>query len=285
MMYKQAMQVPVLLMIVGVTFMLCGQVSTSCSCSGYVTSKGRGECNTSYKGKKYCYVNPGQCSDQIKGSSSNRFWSYQACEKSSSPLPQVRKTQLLRALAEPVAQRTTPVGRERVTVTQTTRTPVSQVSGQDYNFNEDGSINCQTMEDCPPGYDVDYGARVLYSCGGYINDKWIEDICVDQTGRGITCGNGKRAKDCGDCGTTEEECGGGDCLFVKSNCVRVRVTEASVAYPLTQNSAIGGTGIRTLTAPDRYVACGPHYCRRGDKCCLLVNIGWSNSYLGCPQYC
>eukprot|EP00092_Neocalanus_flemingeri_P039479 GFUD01042985.1.p2 GENE.GFUD01042985.1~~GFUD01042985.1.p2 ORF type:complete len:134 (+),score=27.06 GFUD01042985.1:72-473(+) len=93
----QAMKVPVLLVIVGVTIMLGGQVSTSCSCSGYVTSKGRGECRTFYRGKKYCYVNPGQCSDQIKGSSSNRFWSYQACEKSSSPLPQVRKTQLLRA--------------------------------------------------------------------------------------------------------------------------------------------------------------------------------------------
>eukprot|EP00092_Neocalanus_flemingeri_P056625 GFUD01067153.1.p1 GENE.GFUD01067153.1~~GFUD01067153.1.p1 ORF type:complete len:207 (+),score=37.97 GFUD01067153.1:77-697(+) len=135
MMYKQAMQVPVLLMIVGVIGMLCGQVSTSCSCSGYVTSKGRGECNTSYRGKKYCYVNPGQCSDQINlkvGASlapTDRFLSYQACEKSSSPLPQVHKTQLLRALAEPVAQRTTPVGRVRVTVTQTTRTPVSQVSG------------------------------------------------------------------------------------------------------------------------------------------------------------
>eukprot|EP00092_Neocalanus_flemingeri_P046787 GFUD01052787.1.p2 GENE.GFUD01052787.1~~GFUD01052787.1.p2 ORF type:complete len:159 (+),score=37.06 GFUD01052787.1:271-747(+) len=81
MIYKQAMEVPVLLMMVGVTFMLCGQVSTSCSCSGYVTSKGRGECRTSYRGKKFCYVNPGQCPDQIKGSSSNRFWSYQACEK------------------------------------------------------------------------------------------------------------------------------------------------------------------------------------------------------------
>eukprot|EP00092_Neocalanus_flemingeri_P065825 GFUD01080106.1.p1 GENE.GFUD01080106.1~~GFUD01080106.1.p1 ORF type:complete len:276 (-),score=39.30 GFUD01080106.1:11-838(-) len=275
MMHKQAMKVPVLLMIVGVTFMLCGQVSTSCSCSGYVTRKGRGECNTSYRGKKYCYVNPGQCSDQIKGSScrfwSLRFWSYQACEKSSSPLPQVRKTQLLRAAAEPAAQRTTPVGRVRVTVTQTTGTPVSQVSGHDYNFNEDGSINCQTIEDCPPGYDVDYGTRVFYSCGGYINGlsqdingyinglsqdingyingKWTQDICVEQTVPGI---------------------------------MEEGILDGS---PLTENSATGGTGIRTLTAPERYVACGPHYCRRGNKCCLLVNIGWSNSYLGCPQYC
>eukprot|EP00092_Neocalanus_flemingeri_P046790 GFUD01052791.1.p1 GENE.GFUD01052791.1~~GFUD01052791.1.p1 ORF type:complete len:268 (+),score=55.54 GFUD01052791.1:67-870(+) len=80
MIYTRAMKVPVLLVIVGVTVMLCGQVSTSCSCSGYVL-KGRGECRTFYRGKKFCYVNPGQCSDQIKGSSSNRFWSYQACEK------------------------------------------------------------------------------------------------------------------------------------------------------------------------------------------------------------
>eukprot|EP00092_Neocalanus_flemingeri_P056626 GFUD01067154.1.p1 GENE.GFUD01067154.1~~GFUD01067154.1.p1 ORF type:complete len:260 (+),score=39.11 GFUD01067154.1:77-856(+) len=259
MMYKQAMQVPVLLMIVGVIGMLCGQVSTSCSCSGYVTSKGRGECNTSYRGKKYCYVNPGQCSDQINlkvGASlapTDRFLSYQACEKRSSPLPQVHNTQLLRALAEPVAQRTTPVGRVRVTVTQTTRTPVSQVSGQDYNFNEDGSINCQTMEDCPPGYDVDYGARVFYSCGGPINDTWIENICVKQTESGI--------------------------IILPVQNIQ------SAALPLSRSSAIGGTGIHTLTVPERYVQCGPRYCRRGNKCCLLVNIGNSNRYLGCPQYC
>eukprot|EP00092_Neocalanus_flemingeri_P099454 GFUD01126861.1.p1 GENE.GFUD01126861.1~~GFUD01126861.1.p1 ORF type:complete len:278 (-),score=60.73 GFUD01126861.1:364-1197(-) len=251
MQYTRAMKVPVLLVIVGVTFMLCGQVSTSCSCSGYVTSKGRGECRTFYRGKKFCYVNPGQCSDQIKASSSNRFWSYQACEKmeqqvstscscsgyvtskgrgecrtfyrgkkfcyvnpgqcpdqikGSSPLlpnrfwsyqacekmeqqcytvrgnqcqfpfsykgrtfsscttfdsenraawcttkegryedcvshlPPVLETQLSRNLAGTVAQRTTPVGRERGTVTQTTRTPVRQVSGAETQTAETSTL-------------------------------------------------------------------------------------------------------------------------------------------------
>eukprot|EP00092_Neocalanus_flemingeri_P056624 GFUD01067152.1.p1 GENE.GFUD01067152.1~~GFUD01067152.1.p1 ORF type:complete len:226 (+),score=31.67 GFUD01067152.1:77-754(+) len=209
MMYKQAMQVPVLLMIVGVIGMLCGQVSTSCSCSGYVTSKGRGECNTSYQGKKYCYVNPGQCSDQIKGSSSNRFWSYQACEKSSSPLPQVRKTHLLRALAEPAAQRTTPVGRVRVR-----RGCGDSKCGQYYNVTKDGFINCQTREDCPPNFETSNYDSFAYWCREVYNETsetWIGDICKEKSVSGINCGNGKRAKDCGDCGTTEEECGGGDC--------------------------------------------------------------------------
>eukprot|EP00092_Neocalanus_flemingeri_P108179 GFUD01138904.1.p1 GENE.GFUD01138904.1~~GFUD01138904.1.p1 ORF type:complete len:199 (+),score=41.21 GFUD01138904.1:72-668(+) len=194
----QAMKVPVLLVIVGVTVMLCGQVSTSCSCSGYVTSKGAGECRTFYMGKKYCYVNPGQCSDQIKGSSSNRFWSYQACEK---------------------------MGQQ----------------GQYYNVNEDGYITCQTREDCPPDFDTELD-RVSYSCG----DTWIEDIC-SQT------------------------------LYNEA--------AESAAFPLTWSSAIGGTGSSSATNPDSYAECGPRYCKRGNKCCLLVYIGYSNRYLGCPQYC
>ena len=75
------MQVPILLMLTAMAIMLAGSVSTSCTCNGYVTSKGQGECRTKYKGKEFCYVNSGQCSDQKKGSSSNRFWSYQACKK------------------------------------------------------------------------------------------------------------------------------------------------------------------------------------------------------------
>merc|ERR1712061_259472 len=52
----------------------------SCSCNGIINSEGRGECRTSYKGKKFCYVNQGNCRDQKKGSSSDTYWSYEACD-------------------------------------------------------------------------------------------------------------------------------------------------------------------------------------------------------------
>eukprot|EP00092_Neocalanus_flemingeri_P039475 GFUD01042981.1.p1 GENE.GFUD01042981.1~~GFUD01042981.1.p1 ORF type:complete len:373 (+),score=63.63 GFUD01042981.1:80-1198(+) len=372
MMYKQAMQVPVLLMIVGVTFMLCGQVSTSCSCSGYVTSKGRGECNTSYKGKKYCYVNPGQCSDQIKGSSSNRFWSYQACEKmeqqcytvrgnqcqfpfsykgrtfsscttfdsenkaawctttegryedcvspcgvSSNSLASCPKNPVIKELSRNCCTEDNPCGEgegdcdtdnqgtcqaglrcgdsncgdfnpANYALADCCYKPMNQ--GQYYNVNEDGYITCQTREDCPPDFYTGL-SRVSYSCG----DSWIEDICSQTLLPDITCGSGQLAKSCSECGTTEETCGDlgqslpGYCVIVNEErngptCTDYRQAEAG-AFPLTWSSAIGGTGSSSAINPERYDECGPRYCRRGNKCCLLVYIGWSNRYLGCPQYC
>ena len=55
-------------------------LQVSCSCNGIVNSRGQGECQTSYKGRKFCYVEPGACLDQKKGTSSSRVWSYKACE-------------------------------------------------------------------------------------------------------------------------------------------------------------------------------------------------------------
>jgi len=57
--------------------------SLSCRCNRETSSSG-GQCKTEYKGRRWCYVDPGQgCQDERRGTSSNRFWSYQACENSS----------------------------------------------------------------------------------------------------------------------------------------------------------------------------------------------------------
>merc|ERR1712037_794308 len=63
-----------------VALTLCPAGSHACSCNGIVNSKGQGECQTSYRGKKFCYVNEGECSDEKMGSSPDTFWSYEACE-------------------------------------------------------------------------------------------------------------------------------------------------------------------------------------------------------------
>jgi len=54
--------------------------SHACFCNGIINSRGEGECQTSYRGKRFCYVDQGECEDEKKGSSSDRFWSYEACE-------------------------------------------------------------------------------------------------------------------------------------------------------------------------------------------------------------
>jgi len=50
-----------------------------CICNGLKNSRGEGECNSSYKGRAFCYVERGSCSDEVKSTSSARWWSYQAC--------------------------------------------------------------------------------------------------------------------------------------------------------------------------------------------------------------
>merc|ERR1712130_168149 len=52
----------------------------TCSCNGVINVKGQGECQTTYKGKQFCYVDRGNCKDQKKGRSSGRYWSYEACK-------------------------------------------------------------------------------------------------------------------------------------------------------------------------------------------------------------
>jgi len=51
-----------------------------CRCNGYTSDSG-GECSTEYQGRSWCYVEAYEgCQDERKGTSSNRLWSYQACE-------------------------------------------------------------------------------------------------------------------------------------------------------------------------------------------------------------
>merc|ERR1712032_1117341 len=50
-----------------------------CICNGLKNSRGEGECKSSYKGQAFCYVDRGSCSDELKSTSSNLWWSYQAC--------------------------------------------------------------------------------------------------------------------------------------------------------------------------------------------------------------
>jgi len=50
-----------------------------CICNGLRNSRGEGECKSSYKGRAFCYVARDSCSDEVKSTSSERWWSYQAC--------------------------------------------------------------------------------------------------------------------------------------------------------------------------------------------------------------
>jgi len=50
-----------------------------CICNGQRNSRGEGECKSSYKGRAFCYVDRDSCSDEVKSTSSDRWWSYQAC--------------------------------------------------------------------------------------------------------------------------------------------------------------------------------------------------------------
>ena len=59
---------------------LCLAGPPLCSCNGYINSKGQGECQTTYRGKQFCYVDKGNCNDQKKGTYSYRYWSYEACK-------------------------------------------------------------------------------------------------------------------------------------------------------------------------------------------------------------
>ena len=59
---------------------LCLAGPPLCSCNGYINSKGQGECQTTYRGKQFCYVDKGNCNDQKKVAYSYRYWSYEACK-------------------------------------------------------------------------------------------------------------------------------------------------------------------------------------------------------------
>merc|ERR1712130_711475 len=57
-----------------------GRIANFCSCNGQLNSKGEGECLSSYRGIPFCYTDPGVCEDAVKSTSSERWWSYQACD-------------------------------------------------------------------------------------------------------------------------------------------------------------------------------------------------------------
>merc|ERR1712032_64585 len=62
------------------------KVSVKCSCNGQVNSKGEGECASTYRGRPFCYTNPGVCSDEVESTTSGGgWWSYQACNNNNSP--------------------------------------------------------------------------------------------------------------------------------------------------------------------------------------------------------
>jgi len=60
------------------------RIANFCSCNGQVNSKGEGECTSSYRGRPFCYTDPGVCEDGVKSTSSERVWSYQACDNKAS---------------------------------------------------------------------------------------------------------------------------------------------------------------------------------------------------------
>ena len=59
-------------------------VRSRCRCNGLYNSRGEGECKTKYKGQNFCYVEKGSCPDATKSTSSDRWWSHQACPEVSS---------------------------------------------------------------------------------------------------------------------------------------------------------------------------------------------------------
>ena len=61
------------------------RIANSCSCNGQVNSDGEGECASSYRGRPFCYTDPGVCEDAVKSTTSEeRWWSYQACDNKAS---------------------------------------------------------------------------------------------------------------------------------------------------------------------------------------------------------
>ena len=59
---------------------LCLAGPSLCSCNGYIDSIGQGECQTTSRGKQFCYVDKGNCNDHKKAIGRNRYWSYEACK-------------------------------------------------------------------------------------------------------------------------------------------------------------------------------------------------------------
>eukprot|EP00090_Calanus_glacialis_P032041 TRINITY_DN5316_c0_g1_i1.p1 TRINITY_DN5316_c0_g1~~TRINITY_DN5316_c0_g1_i1.p1 ORF type:complete len:239 (-),score=49.70 TRINITY_DN5316_c0_g1_i1:80-796(-) len=53
--------------------------SGSCTCNGYISTKGQGECKTKYRGKYFCYVDASAKCEKFRSSSGSRYYSFEAC--------------------------------------------------------------------------------------------------------------------------------------------------------------------------------------------------------------
>ena len=65
-----------------------------CTCNGQVNSKGEGECRNTYRGRPFCYTEPGLCSDEVESTTSGGWWSHQACD-SNPPATEKPDTEVL----------------------------------------------------------------------------------------------------------------------------------------------------------------------------------------------
>jgi len=71
-----------------------------CICNGLKNSRGEGECKSSYKGQAFCYVDRGSCSDELKSTSSNLWWSYQACSSQEKFFSQAPTSNVIGGIIE-----------------------------------------------------------------------------------------------------------------------------------------------------------------------------------------
>jgi len=62
-------------------------VKTTCSCNGQLNNAQRGlkACGSKYQGYKWCYVEPGNCSDETISATTGKTWSHAACMVETSP--------------------------------------------------------------------------------------------------------------------------------------------------------------------------------------------------------
>jgi len=77
-----------------------GESQRKCICNGLKNSRGEGECKSSYKGKAFCYVDRGSCSDELKSTSSNLWWSYQACSSQEKFFSQAPTSNVIGGIIE-----------------------------------------------------------------------------------------------------------------------------------------------------------------------------------------
>ena len=62
-------------------------VKTTCSCNGQLNNAQRGlkACESKHQGYKWCYVEPGSCSDETISTKTGKTWSHHACLVETSP--------------------------------------------------------------------------------------------------------------------------------------------------------------------------------------------------------